>query len=337
MASHAAKPVEPAGTGLPAPERSWAELARQVMIVGLGIFLYFAVRGQTEGAESAALENGQRILEWEESVGLDWELGLQAIVTSSRVLTTLSNWAYIWLHWPVIIIALIWLHRNRRAHYILMRNAMFVSGLIGLAIFIRFPVAPPRMLDGFVDTVTELSTSYRILQPPDLVNKYAAVPSLHVGWNLLVGVALYLAVSNRFVRAFAVLSPITMSFAIIATANHYVIDGILGAIVAGVGLGAAWLYEPLPAEISYGVGDGEIVENESVDAASGQLADEVEVVGRPGEDNAPSFESRDHTLAEKSGVHDGPIDIGGQGQSQEQQHQFESVTSRSQRSDPTQA
>ncbi|MFW2380906.1 MAG: phosphatase PAP2 family protein [Acidimicrobiales bacterium] len=265
------------------PGRDWAELARQILIVGLGVFLYFAVRGQTEGAESAALENGRRILEFEERIWLDWEMGLQSIVLSSTWLTTLSNWAYIWLHWPIIIISLIWLHRNRRLHYLLLRNAMFVSGLIGLAIFIRFPVAPPRMLDGFVDTVTDLSTSYRILQPPDLVNKYAAVPSLHVGWNLLVGVAVYLAVSNRWLRTLAVLSPIVMTFAVVATANHYVIDALIGIVVAGVGLAVAFR---VPPQIALGRrlerrDNPEIVHDESVHTPVGEFGDHGRVVRGP--------------------------------------------------------
>ena len=74
-----------------------------------------------------------------------------------------------------------------------------------------FAVAPPRLLEtGFVDTVTEQSNAYRILQPPSLVNKYAAVPSLHVGWNVLIGIALYRAGRSRIVRAFAVASPLLM-------------------------------------------------------------------------------------------------------------------------------
>lgn len=114
---------------------------------------------------------------------------------------------------------------------------MFVSGAIGLVIFVAIPVAPPRLLgEGFIDTVTEHSTSYRVLQPPGLVNKYAAMPSLHVGWNVLVGYILFTTTRSRAIRAFAVVTPLLMAFAVVATANHYVVDGFVGTIVALIGL-----------------------------------------------------------------------------------------------------
>jgi hypothetical protein len=308
------------------PERSWTELVRQVLLVGLGVFLYFAVRGETEGAESAALENGQRILDVEEKLWLDWEMGLQSVVTSSQWLTTLSNWAYIWLHWPVIIVSLVWLHRSRRLHYLLLRNAMFVSGLIGLAIFIRFPVAPPRMLDGFVDTVTDFSTSYRVFQPPHLVNKYAAVPSLHVGWNLLVGVAVYQAVANRWVRTLAVLSPIVMTLAVIATANHYVIDAVIGIVVAGVGLGVAFWVTPRLAlrsakKVQLG-NDGEVVDNEAVDPSAGELNNGADVVGSPGVEQAVPGQPCGDPSAQQARVHHSSVYACGKQESYEQDQQF---------------
>jgi hypothetical protein len=283
------------------PERSWAEFTRQLLIVGFGVFLYFAVRGQTQGAESAALENGKRILDFEKTVGLDWEMGLQSIVTSFGWLTTLSNWIYIYLHWPVIIVSLMWLHRNRRYHYLLLRNAMFVSGVIGLAFFVRFPVAPPRLLDGFVDTVTDLSTSYRILQPPDLVNKYAAVPSLHVGWNLLVGILVYQAVAHRWVRALAVLSPIAMSFAVVATANHYVVDGLIGIVVACVGLAAALRATPaMVRRHSAVVDDSQRIHDAAVDSWTGKSVTDERVVGDPKAAESAALRNRDSVVAEQA-------------------------------------
>ncbi len=203
----------------------------------LAILFYFGVRGMTEGSVSAALENGWRVLDFEARIHLDIETDVQGWIRQSDTLTTGVNWIYIWLHWPLIAVTLIWLHRSHRLQYLEARNAMFVSGAIGLVIFVRFPVAPPRLLDPrFVDTVTELSSSYRVLQPPGLVNKYAAIPSLHVGWNLLMGIAIYRSSPKLLPRLIAVVSPALMAFAVIATANHYFIDGIIGAAVSLLGL-----------------------------------------------------------------------------------------------------
>ncbi len=216
---------------------AWLELAKQVAFIVLGVLFYFGVRGMTEGSVSAALENGWRVLDFEAGMHLDIETTLQGWIRPSDALTTGVNWIYIWLHWPLIAITLLWLHHTHRLQYLQARNAMFVSGAIGLVIFARFPVAPPRLLDPrFVDTVTELSSSYRVLQPPGLVNKYAAIPSLHVGWNLLMGIAIYRSSTSLLPRLIAVASPALMAFAVIATANHYFIDGIIGAAVALLGL-----------------------------------------------------------------------------------------------------
>jgi hypothetical protein len=226
--SDGATPIEPAPR--------LVELVKQTALIGSAVLFYFAVRGQTEGAEATAVENGRWILAREADIGIDIEASLQGW-TDSWLLTTLANWVYIWLHWPVIIITLLWLHHDRIASFLLLRNALFISGAIGLVIFVAVPVAPPRLIDqGFVDTVTENSNSYRVFQPPGLVNQYAAVPSLHVGWNLLVGIVLFQAARSNAVRIFAVVSPILMAIAVVATANHYVIDGIIGSVVALMGL-----------------------------------------------------------------------------------------------------
>lgn len=209
------------------------EFAIEVGLVLGAVLLYFGVRGLTEGNHLVAARHGLDVLRFEARLGLDLEASVQDFVLARNWLTTLANWIYIWAHWPVITVALVWLHHAHRRGYLRLRNAMFLSGAIGLVIFALYPVAPPRLLDvGLLDTVTERSNAYRVLQPPALVNKYAAVPSLHVGWNLLVGVALWQNSRNRVVRTFAVLSPMAMAFAVVATANHYVIDGVLGAALS---------------------------------------------------------------------------------------------------------
>lgn len=222
--------------------RLW-NLGVQIVLIGGAVLLYFAVRGQTQGSETAAVAHGLDLLRFEQSLGLAVEADLQQSVLDSRWLVTAMNWIYIWGHWPIITVTLVWLYRTRRLDYLLLRNALFASGAIGLVIFIFYPVAPPRLLpDGFVDTVTELSTSYRVLQPPSLVNKYAALPSLHVGWNLLIGIAIFRTRVNVWARVFGVVSPILMVAAVVLTGNHYLIDGVVGATVALVGLGVSvWL------------------------------------------------------------------------------------------------
>ena len=120
------------------------------------------------------------------------------------------------------------------------RNAFLLSGAVGLLLFMTFPAAPPRLADlGFTDTVIDSSNFYHLLQPPQLTNQYAAFPSLHFGWNLLMGVAILETTRWWPARIFAVLMPLAMLAAIVLTANHYVIDAAAGAAVALLGLFAA--------------------------------------------------------------------------------------------------
>jgi len=212
-------------------------LAGQVVIVVAAIVGYFGVRGVTEGDASTAHDNAEVVLEVERAIGINVEQRIQQLIESSEAVITLSNWVYIWLHWPVIVFTLIWLARADRRSYLELRNAMIISGLIGLVIFAAFPVAPPRLFGGeFIDTVTERSHAYRVLQPPAFVNAYAAVPSLHFGWNLLVGVTWYRLAGNRRWRVAAVIMPAAMAWAVVATANHWVFDVLVGGAVAVCGL-----------------------------------------------------------------------------------------------------
>ncbi len=218
------------------------ELLVELVLVVAAAFVYFGVRGLTEGQQATAIAHGRDLLTFEDVVGLDVETTMQSWSIDDRLLVTLVNWVYIWGHWPVIAAVLLWLFTTRRPEYRLLRNAMFISGAVGVVIFITYPVAPPRLLGApFIDTVTQHSESYRVLQPPGLVNKFAAMPSLHAGWNLLVGVSVWRATRHHVLRILAALSPIAMAAAVVFTANHYVVDAMAGFAVALVGLAGSWL------------------------------------------------------------------------------------------------
>jgi len=212
-------------------------VARQALYVAGAILIYFGVRGQTEGAVATADANAQRVLDAERAVGIDIEAGLQSQLVDHRWLVDLANWIYIWGHWPLILATLVWLVVAHRERFWEFRNAIFISGSIGLVIFATFPVTPPRLFSPeYLDTVTVHSEAYRVLQPPSLVNKYAAVPSLHFGWNLLLGITWYRVGRRRRWTVAAIVMPMAMGFAVVATANHWVLDVIAGAIVALAGL-----------------------------------------------------------------------------------------------------
>lgn len=211
-------------------------IARQAMAIVLAALAYFGVRGLTEGSQERAYRNAERLIELERRLNLDVELVVQQVISENDHVLTVANWIYIFGHWPVIVATLVWLAVTRRDDFYDLRNAVFISGAIGLLIFATWAVMPPRLFSAqFMDTVTLRSNAYRVLQPPALINKYAAVPSLHFGWNLLVGIAWIRATSSRLVKIAGVLMPMAMAFAVVATANHWMADVVVGGMVAGTG------------------------------------------------------------------------------------------------------
>ena len=210
-------------------------LGRQVAIIAAAVGVYFLARGATEAAFPDAL----------------------------------LNWVYIWGHWPVIVITLIWLARNHAAVYYRTRNAMILSGSVGMVIFTLFPVAPPRLAElGLVDTVTATSDAYRVLQPAVFTNQYAAMPSLHVGWDLLMGIAIAVAARRTLVKALGVAMPVAMVLAVVLTANHYIIDVVAGAALTT----AAWFVARPHVPAAYGVALANIGEKTANDSHNGSKA-----------------------------------------------------------------
>jgi len=205
------------------------------------IVLYFGVRGLIETRIDLAFANAENVVELERSAGVFVEPEMQSAAAQHGWLIDAVSYFYIYGHWPVLLTALAWLLIRHRDAYWRFRNAMLISGGIGLVIFALFPVAPPRMLTGygFVDTVVQQTSAYRVLQPPAFVNQYAAVPSLHFGWNLLMGIAMAGLAGHWLLRLFGWLMPAAMLVSIVLTANHYLFDGLAGGVIALLSLAVA--------------------------------------------------------------------------------------------------
>ena len=215
---------------------------RELLLIAAGFVGYFGVRALTQGSAATASANALRLIRLERWLGVSWERSWQQATTDDRVVLTLVNWVYIWGHWPVILVVGTWLYLRVPDQYRLYRDAFFISGGIGMLFFVFFPVAPPRLVGaGFNDTVARYSHAYRALQPPSLVNRYAAFPSLHFGWDLLIGIALVRNARRWWVRAIGVLMPLAMAVAVVLTGNHWIIDVLAGALIALIGLAAAVL------------------------------------------------------------------------------------------------
>jgi membrane-associated phospholipid phosphatase len=242
-----ARPVPSYETGSPAAARAGTtrrptrrEWVREIALVFAGLLVYFGVRAATSDDRTLAEAHARSVVHLEQALGIAREADLQGLILGHPALVTLANWIYIWGHWPLIAVSAVWLFRHRPDAYRSLRTAVFASGAIGMVIFLAYPVAPPRLTElGLLDTVTSYSHAYRALQPPSLTDRYASVPSLHFGWDLLVGLTLARYHPRTVVRVAGALMPVAMALAVVVTANHYVLDVIVGGIVALAGLGIA--------------------------------------------------------------------------------------------------
>jgi PAP2 superfamily len=299
----------------------------QLALITFGVLMYFGVRGQTEGTETTAIAHAIDLLELERAVGLDLEYGLQARILDTQWIVTAANWVYIWGHWPAIAASALWLYHTHRPAYIHLRDAFFVSGVIGMIIFALYPVAPPRLAGlGFIDTVTERSHSYRVLQPPGLVNRFAAMPSLHVGWNVALGVTMFRATHQPLARVVALLLPAAMSFAVVATGNHFVIDAIAGATLAmfGYWVAARWPLGLWVAHLRVGTHRRKVTEqvvavgDEPVDTPLVQATRRRQVVDAPRHHHAETTAEFANDASVQEGLIDGhPVQITGPKPSQQ--------------------
>ncbi len=223
---------------------------REFLLVGLAYVLYWMARSLSAGRTQDAFENAEILVRAERALGIFVELHVQvAILGWHGIVDFLSLW-YFWGHFPLMIAFALWAFTRHRPDYLWARNAIFAAGAISLAIYVAFPVAPPRLVPGagFVDTLQGVfALQY---SNATLVNQFAAVPSMHQGYALIVGVGLYRVLGGRRGRAIMAALPALMFVSIVATGNHWFLDAVVGAAVAVVGMCVASHVEqrglPLP-------------------------------------------------------------------------------------------
>ncbi|HEY7801299.1 MAG TPA: phosphatase PAP2 family protein [Dehalococcoidia bacterium] len=227
------------------PRRAALALLSEAAILIVAYLAYEAVRLFVTPQSADAIGRALSLIHIEQRLGIFFEPHLQRFVVQHHMLVTLANWIYVWGYLPLIGATALYLFVRHRDSYSRYRNAFLLSGLIGLVIFATLPVAPPRMLPelGFIDTVQDGSALYRSFEGSHFVNQFAAVPSFHFGWSLLVGVAIYQTSRNVIARVASAVLPLLMLLAILLTANHYLIDAIVGGAVVLLALGAELLAE----------------------------------------------------------------------------------------------
>lgn len=195
---------------------------------------YKAVRLAVAGRVAVAFENADRVLSLERLLHIDVEHGVQALVMHSERLVVAINRYYVSMHFTTFVVFLIWLFVLHREHYPHIRWLIVVSTALALVLHVVFPLAPPRMLPGFVDTMARFGpNAYASSAVASLANQHAAMPSVHFMWAVIVAYGVVRA-SRSPVRWIAVAHPVLTLIAIVATANHYLFDAVVGGGILAV-------------------------------------------------------------------------------------------------------
>ncbi|QHA08179.1 inositol phosphorylceramide synthase [Streptomyces broussonetiae] len=213
-------------------------LIRELLLVA-GLFLVYKLGRQlATGHTGDAIHNAHRVWDLERTLHLPHENAVQSALLHGDTLVHIANTYYATVHFPATLAFLVWLYVKRPAHYIWARRVLAAVTTAALVLPFTFPLTPPRMLAG-----TGLEDTGRIFGPSvygppssdHLSNQFAAMPSLHFGWALMVAVGLIVATRSRW-RWLWLLHPLITLLVIVGTANHYWLDAIVAGAMLGIAL-----------------------------------------------------------------------------------------------------
>lgn len=203
--------------------------------VGFVLALYVAYelsRRAVPSDPAAAIDHAQDVMSLESTLHIDIEWSVNSWLQSRDWLAALSGYYYETFHFVVVITTLIWLYLKRPALYRRARSVLIIASFGALLVFWFFPVAPPRLAES---GLTDIVVTHNVLGAghgvtSGLVNIYAAIPSLHVGWAVWAAVVIMRAEPHWRFRYALWLYPATTTFVVIGTANHFVVDAVAGLV-----------------------------------------------------------------------------------------------------------
>jgi len=217
-------------------------LMREVLVVAGLYSLYKLGRTLSRNEVGAAFAHAQDVLSFERFFGIANERSLQLLVLDHRWLVMLLNRYYATVHFPLSIGFLVFTYVRHPGVYPRIRWLFGLTTASALVIHVLYPLAPPRLLPGYVDTITHYGPRiYSNAAVTSQANQFAAMPSLHFAWAALVAYGIIRCGPQRW-RRLAVAHPLMTLVAIVLTANHFWLDAIVGGLLAvGAGLVHKWV------------------------------------------------------------------------------------------------
>jgi len=238
----AARPVLRARSARPARPRDHPRggVLGQIALIAAAWGFYSLARSLSGNDIAQAIRNGRVLFDWDRMLGFGWTLELNQWATSHAAVAVPFVFEYASLHYVVTPLVLVWLWRRRPEAYRPALTALLVMSAFALVVYILLPVAPPRLLPdaGWVDTMKTWShlgwwgdAASAPAGMESLTDQYAAMPSLHVGWAVWCAWA-WRGSNLAWVRRFGWLYPASITTAVVLTGNHYVLDAVVGALLA---------------------------------------------------------------------------------------------------------
>src|SRR5215210_7939134 len=216
------------------------DLLRQIVLFCGAYWLYRLVRGQVDGRAADAFANARHIIGAEQELGLFLEPAVHRWAQAQGWVIDAASWMYVNSHFTITTVTLAFLYLRRNEHFYFVRNMFVIAMGIALVGYVAVPTAPPRFLPewGFQDSVAQF-TGVGAEASNALFNPFAAVPSMHVAFALMLAVPMASTARRRAVRAAWRCYPALVTFVVVATANHWWFDAFLGAATAAVSAFAA--------------------------------------------------------------------------------------------------
>ena len=208
-------------------------LAGEILVVLCLLKVYDYVRAHAEVRAGAALQHGRDLLAFEGTLRIDVERSLNHWAHRHEVVVFLASHWYQFVHIPLTLAVLAWVWVRHPGHYRRSRNALVLINVLGLAVFLLLPVAPPRLLPGgdFLDSVA-LAGFASNHGGPIPADQYGAMPSLHLAWAVWSAVVVRRIIGRPRWRLAWLAYPIMTTVAVVLTGNHYLLDAVAGAAVA---------------------------------------------------------------------------------------------------------
>ena len=226
----------------------WFDIIKEISILTILYEIYALSRGSLATKTTAACQHALDIIDLEKAIGIFVELDIQDFFLGSSVGPDIANTLYTFFYYPVLIMFGIWAYWRHRPKFKILRTTFVISAALAFVVFALYPVAPPRFFDGAADSIRcGIDLGFVDTLPvywdandntaQHFYNPYAAMPSLHQGWTLMVGMGIIWMTKAWWGRLIGATIPVAMFLGITSTGNHFILDAVGGIIAIAMAFG----------------------------------------------------------------------------------------------------